>query len=373
MISIFFCGDIVNNKSTESFVGSKISRIIQEADFAVCNLEGVELKAGGEQESPHQKYGTISTLRNSGFNLALLANNHITDGNIGGLKNTIDIIQEYGMDYVGAGFSQQEVYAPLVKNINNKCFAFFNLCEAQVGQYTNDDQQYGYAWIGNEKLFDDIRLYKQKVDHIVACVHLGLEHYDVPLPEVRRLYKKLIDCGADCVVGGHPHCAQGYEYYKKGLIIYSLGNFFFPIQLGREKESCSYSAIIRFNEDNKIDIEPVFHCNNGTMVELCDASCIDIDYLNSKLEENYEEYSRAMIDNAYNELCEKLLTGAFCGQSAHDRLKSVIINTIRYSLFRGKYIKRTVEKRQRLLLRMYENETYRWVITNYLRNKYQNV
>ena len=37
-----------------------------------------------------------------------------------------------------------------------------------------------------------------------------------------------IDLGALIVYGHHPHVLQGIERYKKGLILYSLGNFFLP-------------------------------------------------------------------------------------------------------------------------------------------------
>jgi poly-gamma-glutamate capsule biosynthesis protein CapA/YwtB (metallophosphatase superfamily) len=34
-----------------------------------------------------------------------------------------------------------------------------------------------------------------------------------------------IDCGADLVVGHHPHVLQGIEVYKRKVIAYSLGNY----------------------------------------------------------------------------------------------------------------------------------------------------
>ena len=36
-----------------------------------------------------------------------------------------------------------------------------------------------------------------------------------------------VRCGADLVVGTHPHVLQGIEVYKNRLIFYSLGNFVF--------------------------------------------------------------------------------------------------------------------------------------------------
>ena len=43
----------------------------------------------------------------------------------------------------------------------------------------------------------------------------------------KSLAHRAIDCGADLVVGHHPHVLQAIEYYKGKYIAYSLGNFCF--------------------------------------------------------------------------------------------------------------------------------------------------
>ena len=42
------------------------------------------------------------------------------------------------------------------------------------------------------------------------------------------MFRKRGQAGADAVVGSHPHWLQGFEYYNKVPIAYSLGNFLFP-------------------------------------------------------------------------------------------------------------------------------------------------
>ena len=59
---------------------------------------------------------------------------------------------------------------------------------------------------------------------------MGKGFINYPIPEDRNIAKGLIDAGASLVVGHHPHVIQGYEKYKNGLILYSLGNFIFPEQ-----------------------------------------------------------------------------------------------------------------------------------------------
>lgn len=101
----------------------------------------------------------------------------------------------------------------------------------QEGQFSNSTCKYGYAWIGHFSIAKTISELRTKVDFILCFCHYGLEHYEVPLDCVRQYYYLLIDQGVDCIVGTHPHIAQGYEYYNDKLIVYSLGNFFFQEEL----------------------------------------------------------------------------------------------------------------------------------------------
>ena len=366
MAKLFICGDIVNYTNSCSFIGSGLINTIRSADYAICNLEGAELQKGNNTTFPCQNTGTIHFLKSVGFQLLLLANNHITDAGKDALSYTLSLIDGLGLHRVGAGMSWQEAYNPVEVVIESVSFAFFNICEAQVGQYVSEKQEFGYAWIGNRDIVSAISEKKKQVDHVVVFVHAGLEHYETPLPYIRSYYKELCDAGASCIVGGHPHCAQGYEYYNNKLIVYSLGNFFFPPSVRWPQEVFSYSALLDIEKRGAIRIQPVFHFNNGDRVEITTASKVNLEGLNNKLGEKYTEESKRMINHAYHNLCERLLLEATCGQSSKDNLKTVIQKAIKYTFQRNKYIHNTNERRRALIKRLFENETYRSVIINAL-------
>jgi len=52
-----------------------------------------------------------------------------------------------------------------------------------------------------------------------------------------ELARKLIDSGADIIIGHHPHVLQGVELYNNGVIAYSLGNFIFNTHINMCKQS----------------------------------------------------------------------------------------------------------------------------------------
>ncbi|MEO6761054.1 MAG: CapA family protein [Candidatus Saccharimonadales bacterium] len=74
-----------------------------------------------------------------------------------------------------------------------------------------------------------------KVMPVIAMPHMGVEYRTTAEQAKVTAYRRMIDNGADVVIGAHPHVIQNSENYKGRLIAYSLGNFLFDQQsLGRD-------------------------------------------------------------------------------------------------------------------------------------------
>lgn len=372
MAKLFVCGDIVNQKTTHPFVGENLARVICAADYSVCNFEGPELKPNQVAKCPHQENGTAAYLKSVGFDLMLLANNHITELGADGVQYSINTIKAARADCMGAGLSWDDAYKPLRKNIKGVKFGFINVCEAQVGQFLKPEQDYGYAWMGYGGLFDDIKALAKEVDHVVVFVHAGLEHYPLPLPEIREFYKRIIKAGASAVIGGHPHCAQGWEYYEDKLIVYSLGNFYFPYEDNRRpEENISYSLTIEFTDNGRIEIKPVHHYLDNNVVELLTDTSkqVDLNRLCNLLKADYQKNANEMCLTAYKTLCSHLLAEATCGEYEGIKPIRLLIARIRQFFQRKRYVFNTQKRRDALMLRLFENETYYWTIIRALKNK----
>jgi poly-gamma-glutamate synthesis protein (capsule biosynthesis protein) len=104
----------------------------------------------------------------------------------------------------------------------------------------------------------DIQKLRQpsKVDYVVVNFHWGKEKALYPEGWQVALAHFAVDCGADLVVGHHPHVFQGVEKYKGAIIAYSLGNFLF----GGNSRS-TYNTIVLKVEirgaERKISLIPV--------------------------------------------------------------------------------------------------------------------
>ena len=75
--------------------------------------------------------------------------------------------------------------------------------------------------------FDFMEVVSKKSDMQIVYIHWGDEYEPVHNLEQEQLAKRLIDLGADAIIGHHPHVIQDIGLYKGAPIFYSLGNFIF--------------------------------------------------------------------------------------------------------------------------------------------------
>lgn len=297
------------------------------------------------------------------FNMLLLANNHVTDYGENGLRGTIESIDKYGFDRIGAGFEYNDVYRPHVLAIDGLKIGIINLCEAQLGQFKEKDQPYGYAWLGDYELDERIRTIRNEVDYLIVIPHAGLECYPIPLNQFRQLYRHWCDLGVDIIVGGHPHISQGIEQYGKSIIFYSLGNFFFTGFNG-EKDTWTkgISCVLHFSEES-ISYDIIQHRMNDESVAIVQTDINEIEAKNCILanEQTYRSELKKQNAIAFRDLPLRLYMSALNGTSSRDSFVTKI-KKISYYLTNRKSLYAGSEKYRMLVLkRLTENETYRYL------------
>ncbi len=272
-MKLFFAGDVVLNDNTytdEKLVGVNLYSLISQHDVICCNLEG---SIENEKIRPIPKRGpsvkngklTPKRLQESGFNMLTLANNHIMDYGIGGLVYSLKILEN---DFlcIGAGTNIGSVYQLKKIQAGNLQIGFISVAESQFG--VCKEKGGGYAWMLSANVFQLFTRANEECDYYFVICHCGAEELNVPLPEVRELYRMYIDLGATAVIGHHPHVIQGSEDYRGKKIFYSLGNFAFdlygqdmpynPIGLCLsveiEKETIKYRPVVTEYKNGKIEI-----------------------------------------------------------------------------------------------------------------------
>jgi poly-gamma-glutamate synthesis protein (capsule biosynthesis protein) len=274
MCKLLFVGDItINiNVSATDLVDESVQNIISEHDITCCNFEGPIMHYDAKKEDkvgPNliQNEEAAAVVENIGFNLISLANNHIMDYGINGLRATINAFSR--AITVGASISADDVYMPFIKNVNGVKIGFIMVAENGFG-CANKQIKSGYAWMLSEKIIPLIKELRSNTDIVIVNCHAGAEHWEHPLPEVRDLYKNWIDCGADLIIGHHPHIVQGWEKYNKKYIFYSLGNFIFNPVIGKRYD---HTIGVSISIINNIIYPKILYFNCNSIGKLC----IDMD------------------------------------------------------------------------------------------------
>ena len=72
--------------------------------------------------------------------------------------------------------------------------------------------------------------------------------------------RKIINAGADLIIGNHTHVIQSYEQYKGKWIFYSLGHFLFP-DYNIKINSRTYNYVSK--ESNNVSLLPVFRLDDN--------------------------------------------------------------------------------------------------------------
>lgn len=285
-MTILFAGDYYPNRRVTSLVEEgdtsvvteEIRELVSSADYSVLNYESPIVteteckpivKAGPNLKSTANAAQYIKEI---GFNMATLANNHILDYGGDALLSTIDILEKQGIDTVGVGRNLNEAAKVFYKEICGKIVAFVNCCEHEFS--IASETQAGANPLNPVYQYYAIKEAKEKADYVIVIVHGGTEHYQLPSQRMIDTYRFFIDAGASVVINHHQHCYSGYEEYKEGLIFYGLGNFCFDsFEASRTTDITmwneGYMVGLKFsNEGISYELYPYIQCADKPSVVL---------------------------------------------------------------------------------------------------------
>lgn len=162
-------------------------------------------------------------------NVVELTGNHNLDMGQQPYLNSLKWYKDHNMKYFGGGASAAEANKPLIIELkDNRKIAWIGFNElCPLGECA--DKKMGanrYVEAKAKKLIDSLRN-EVKVDYILACVQYGEVDSYSPTSNQKKISQKLIDFGADVILGSQAHQAQEIALYKGKIIFYGLGNFMF--------------------------------------------------------------------------------------------------------------------------------------------------
>lgn len=165
----------------------------------------------------------------AGINIACLANNHTMDQGRQGLISTYNALNNEGIITLGFEYPGKEIRTTPRGNRHEASIKFFNSCIVTVENWFHSDTKPDICQMSVDSLCTEITKWKQKYpeDVVIVVLHWGIEFRKNPEMIQREQAEKLIDAGADAIIGHHPHVIQPHTTIKGKPVFYSLGNFIF--------------------------------------------------------------------------------------------------------------------------------------------------
>ena len=249
VVNIKAIGDVMLGRGVAMRLnGDFIKPFIETADFLnsaditfanlECSISSRGTRLIGKGYWLQAPYEALEGVLYAGIDIVNIANNHILDFNEIAMTDTIEALQQNNIKYIGAGANLNEARQSVVFDIEGTKVGFLGY---------SDFYQYGYGIPGQKELryleatdnisgiaplkFDlieqDIINLRESVDYLIISLHWGVEESHHVPEEQREFAYKILDAGADAILGHHPHQLQGIEIYNGKPIIYSMGNFIF--------------------------------------------------------------------------------------------------------------------------------------------------
>lgn len=170
----------------------------------------------------------------AGVDVVNLANNHSRNYGQAGVEITQNLLQENKIAFI----SHEDNF--LIRAVKGIRFGFLGF-----------DLTSGYQ---EEEIIEAVKEKRPQVDLLIISFHWGTEYAPEPTTKQVALAHRMIDAGADLILGHHPHVIQKVEDYHGRKIVYSLGNFIFD-QPWSEATKKGLVGIFTFQEKRLVKSE----------------------------------------------------------------------------------------------------------------------
>jgi len=239
-ISICVTGDLLMDRGVRKIISingvahlfADVSTTFVNSDFTIANLECPVTKIiqpVNKRFIFRAEPEWLPYLSHAGITHLIMANNHTYDQGRQALQQTYENILENNMIPIGAGNTHITACKPIIMQNNSLSVAVFSSVVLGLENWTFLPSEFSVCQKSPEELADDILLYHKQnpSSKILVILHWGVEYQSIPTITQRNQARKLINAGADAIVGHHPHVIQQMEWIENKPVYYSIGNFVF--------------------------------------------------------------------------------------------------------------------------------------------------
>ncbi|MGH3949452.1 MAG: CapA family protein [Pseudonocardiaceae bacterium] len=206
-----------------------VSDPISAADLAICHLE-VPLAAPGGPFSGYPSFSAppelADALADTGYDSCSTASNHTLDQGEGGVRRTLDALDDAVLRHTGSARTEHEATTPLIMEVDGVKVGHVSFTFGFNGIELPEDK----PWLANQLDADAVVEAAEAAraagaEVVLASLHWGTEYQHEPTEEQRLLAKKLLaEESIDLILGHHAHVVQPIEQIDGEWVAYGLGN-----------------------------------------------------------------------------------------------------------------------------------------------------
>ncbi|MCT4607419.1 MAG: CapA family protein [Marinisporobacter sp.] len=269
-VELVFVGDILLDRGVRKVLNEKgydypyrnVEKILRKGDNTFGNLESPITQRGVAAYKRRDLIfrGDIENakaLKEAGFHILNLANNHTMDYKSIGITDTIKHLEKVNIKSLGV-IDPHKANKMIIMKRKGIRFGYLGYSVFPPEGYIYSKERMDISRVNMKKIGDTIKKAKEGCDYLILSFHWGNEYEFYPSEVQKNLAHIAIDQGADLVIGHHPHVLQGVEKYKDKLIFYSLGNFVFDRQRNKgTDETIIVNIKIENNQCKEVTLTPI--------------------------------------------------------------------------------------------------------------------
>lgn len=249
MSSLSLCavGDISLNgiyhrrKPGQAAPWSTVEELYRPADLRLGNLESPltsQPRCSSTKFALRSAADAGALLVGTEFDLLNVANNHAMDFGPAGLLETLEQLDRLGRLHVGGGDCLEAARRPCFTTRGDQRLGLVSFCDVfQTSPLYAGPNSPGVSPL-DDSACELVGQLQGEADWLIVQLHWGTEMSRLPSPEQRQMARRLVDAGADLIIGHHPHVLQPLEIIDQVPVWYSLGNFSFSSEMWRGQKPC---------------------------------------------------------------------------------------------------------------------------------------
>lgn len=238
---------------------------LSAAALTVGNLE-CTLSKEGRATHGGDSFGAdpraLAGVRRAGYDILTLGNNHLGDYGDAALVRTVAVARGEGFATTGAGESIAAARDPA--RVEAGGLRFVVLAFDAVGESPEaGPASPGVVWLRMPPITgplaaadlaaveQSVRAARASADVLVVVPHWGREYSHRPVADQYTVAHRLVEAGADAVIGMHQHWVQPIEVYRGRPVVHGLGNFVFDMTFSEQVQQAVVVELVHWGRTLK--------------------------------------------------------------------------------------------------------------------------